>query len=159
MPRTLGIDPGLTGGYALLDDGRAVLEPFPLAGGEVDLAELAIDWRSLEPDFAVLELVGAMPQQGLSSTFTFGRRVGEIRGVLAALGLRYYEVRPQAWKKVVLAGTAKDKAAVVAWARRAYPGARLVLPGCRVAHHGLADALALAEFGRLNFATPRSAAA
>lgn len=159
MPGVMGIDPGVSGGYALIDDDRrALVETFPLAGGEVDLAELATDWRGLAPDFAVLELVGAMPKQGLSSTFSFGRRVGELRGVLAALGIQYYEVRPQAWKKVVLAGTAKDKDAAVAWCRRAYPTSRLVQPGCRVPHHGLADALAMAEFGRRTY-LPRSAAA
>lgn len=157
--RCLGIDPGLHGGYALIDDVRAIAEPFPLAGGEVDLSELAVDWRALAPDIAVLELVGAMPKQGLSSTFSFGRRVGELRGVLAALGIGYYQVRPQAWQKAVLAGTSRDKAATIAWARRAYPSARLVPPGCRVAHSGLADSLALAEYGRLHLAPPRSAAA
>lgn len=155
--KMLGIDPGLHGGYALIDDGRVIAEPFPLAGNEVDLAELATDWRSLEPDIAVLERVGAMPRQGVVSTFSFGRRVGELRGVLAALGIRYYEVRPQEWQRAVLAGTTRDKAATIEWARRAYPAARLVLPGCRVPHSGLADSLALAEYGRVRLAT-RSAA-
>lgn len=151
MTRVLGIDPGIGGGYALIDDGRVLLETFPLAGKEIDLAELAIDWRSLAPDLAVLELVGAMPKQGVASTFSFGTRFGELRGILAALGIRRYEVRPQAWKRAILAGTARDKTAAVEWCRRAYPDARLVRPGCRVPHTGMADALCLAAYGARAF--------
>ena len=37
------------------------------------------------PDSAIIEKVGAMPGQGVSSMFQFGRSVGMVEGVLAAL--------------------------------------------------------------------------
>ena len=54
-----------------------------------------------------------------------------------------------AWKKTVLAGTAKDKDAAIEYCRRAFPQVSL-LPGprCRKPHDGMADALCLLEYGR-----------
>jgi len=92
-----------------------------------------------------------MPKQGLSSTFTFGKGYGMIQGIMAALGVRYELVSPQKWKGVILAGTAKDKLAAIAWCRRAYPGADLVPRGCRVAHDGISDAICIAEYGRRTY--------
>jgi len=147
--RVLGIDPGLSGAYALIDTDHpdTLAEPFPLAGKALDLAELLREWRILEPDVAVIESVHAMPGQGVSSMFTFGRGLGQIEGVLAALEIRREYVTPQAWKKLVLAGTTKDKTAAIEYATRAFPSVRLVRPGCRKPHDGMADALCLAEFG------------
>jgi Holliday junction resolvasome RuvABC endonuclease subunit len=155
MNLVLGIDPGLHGAYALIDYAanphRIVVEAMPLAGGEVDLAELAVEWRAFAPHLAVVERVASMPKQGVASSFKFGRRVGEIDGILAALGIRSEKVTPQAWKKVILAGTEHDKAATIEWCRRAFPSVQLVPKGCRVPQDGFADALALAEYGWRTF--------
>jgi len=149
--RTLGLDPGLSGAYALIDDHDILAEPFPLAGKQLDLAELYREWRTLDPEIAIIESVHAMPGQGVTSMFSFGRGLGQIEGVLAALEIRLEYVTPQAWKKLVLAGTAKDKTAAVEYATRAFPAVRLVRPGCRKPHDGCADALCLAEYGRRTF--------
>lgn len=153
--RILGLDPGISGAYALIDDHDLIVEPFPLAGKQLDLAELYREWRTLDPEIAVIESVHAMPKQGSVSTFTFGRGLGQIEGVLAALEIRREYVTPQAWKKLVLAGTAKDKPAAVEYATRAFPAARLVQPGCRKPHDGMADAICLAEYGRRTFVGDR----
>ncbi len=71
-----------------------------------------------------------MPGQGVSSTFKFGQGYGSILGIAAALSIPTELVTPQAWKKVVLAGTAKDKDAAVGYCRRAFPNVSL-LPGPR----------------------------
>ena len=84
----IGIDPGKTGGLALIRDGFvADLAPMPVIGKEPDEARLA-DWLRREAltesrpgVFAVLEKVGAMPKQGVTSMFNFGRCYGAIRGV------------------------------------------------------------------------------
>lgn len=49
----------------------------------------------------LVEQVHAMPGQGVSSTFTFGQRFGEILGALTALGLGYELVSPQKWMKEI----------------------------------------------------------
>lgn len=151
----IGIDPGLDGGVAVLDgDGEVChLETMPTIGKgrrELDTSELAALLNSFPVTSvaAHLEKVASMPKQGVRSVFTFGQTYGGILAVLAVLGVRTHLVTPQAWKKVVLAGTPKDKDAAVAYCRRAFPGARLVPPRCRVPHDGLADALCIAEYGR-----------
>ncbi len=104
--------------------------------------------RELSPSVVFIEKVHAMPKQGVSSTFKFGMGYGLVIGVCEALGIPYRLVTPQAWKKVVLAGTAKDKDAAVSFVRRAYPGVDLIPGKKRVPHDGIADAMCIAEFGR-----------
>lgn len=148
MKCAIGIDPGQTGGIAAIMGVTVHVWPMPLAGKDIDLGELARILRSCAPDVVVIEKVHAMPGQGVSSTFKFGEGYGGLKGVAAALDLRVELVTPQAWQKLILAGTTKDKDAAVAYVRRAYPAAELTRKGCRIPHSGIADAVCIAEFGR-----------
>lgn len=155
MAFTLGVDPGLSGGVAVLetDSGRiAALHVMPVKDGEVDAVALAsllwLFWPGV--DLAAVERVHAMPGQGVSSMFCFGRGFGTILGVLGAQGVKVELPTPQRWKRDIL-GNKHDhatKAGTAEWARLRWPDARIVPPRCRVAHSGLCDALALAEWGR-----------
>jgi hypothetical protein len=90
-----------------------------------------------------------MPKHGIVSIFRFGEGYGMWQGALAALGIPYQAVLPQAWKKVVFPGTARDKAASILFAQRRFPSVSLLAsPRSKVPHDGIADALALAEFAR-----------
>ncbi|MCK6488469.1 MAG: Holliday junction endonuclease [Planctomycetes bacterium] len=127
----------------------------PVAGGEVHAAGLADLLRSLrcldshqDIGRVCLEKVGAMPKQGVSSTFRFGTGWGMVRGVCAALGIPVVLVMPTQWKKQVLLGLPHDKDGAVQFCASRWPQTDLVLSGCRVPHDGLADALCLAEYGR-----------
>jgi hypothetical protein len=150
----IGIDPGLSGGIAMLrDEGQwtPTVTPMPVSGGEID-ARAAVEDLALLSDvdrmIVVVESVHSMPKQGVASTFKFGKGYGKILGALEVLQIRTELVTPQAWKAVVLAGTTKDKDAAVAWCRRAYPTVNLILPKCRTPHDGMADALCIAEWGQ-----------
>jgi crossover junction endodeoxyribonuclease RuvC len=154
----LGIDPGLRGALAALDSAGTVVGtwPMPVAGGEVHAAGLADLLRSLrcldshqDIGRVCLEKVAAMPKQGVASTFRFGTGWGMVRGVCAALAIPLTLVSPPLWKKRVLAGLSHDKAGAVQFCTSRWPTTDLVLPGCRVPHDGIADALCLAEYGRL----------
>lgn len=146
----VGIDPGQTGGIAYIDtsSGASHAMPMPLMGKEIDGHELANALRGRSIDTVILEKVHAMPKQGVSSTFKFGMGFGLVIGVCEALGIPYRLVTPQAWKKVVLAGTTKDKDAAATFVRRAYPSIGLTPGRKRVPHDGMADAVCLAEYGR-----------
>jgi crossover junction endodeoxyribonuclease RuvC len=127
----------------------------PVAGGEVHAAGLADLLRALrcfdshqDVGRVCLEKVGAMPKQGVASTFRFGTGWGMVRGVCAALGMPVMLVMPTQWKKQVLLGLPHDKDGAVQFCASRWPQTDLVLPGCRVPHDGLADALCLAEYGR-----------
>jgi crossover junction endodeoxyribonuclease RuvC len=142
----VGVDPGLKGGLAcVLLSGEAVAT-VPMPREPRDLARWVRGCLPIR--LVVVERAHAMPGQGVTSMFTFGVGYGTILGVLAALGFPVEIVAPQRWKREVLAGTAKDKAAAIAYAARRFPAVSLVPPGCRRPHDGIADALAIAEFAR-----------
>ena len=111
----LGIDPGLTGAIALVDDDDIVLLwDMPVAekpygrGKQVDAygfadcvreaKQISIYQRS-ENLTAHVERVSAMPGQGVTSVFSFGRSAGVIDGVLGALLIPVVYITPQKWKK------------------------------------------------------------
>ncbi len=145
----VAVDPGLSGGLAILHGGEVTARPLPIAGKDLDLVLISQWLKDSSPGLVIVEKVHSMPGQGVSSTFKFGNGFGAILGMAEALSIRVKLVTPQAWKKVVLAGTAKDKDAAVDYCRRAFPNVSL-LPGphCRKPHDGVADALCLLEYGR-----------
>jgi len=108
--RIIGIDPGLSGGIAILDD-KKVIELFDMPvmpDGKKNkrqlnsalLVKLIKDnIKNLEDTVMVVEQVNAMPGQGVTSMFNFGQTFGAIKGICAALGLPIFFVRPAKWKK------------------------------------------------------------
>ncbi len=108
----IGIDPGLTGALVLMTDHGAIMhiEDMPVSaktngkGKQVNAVMLSdiisdlCDIAGSEP-LVVIERVSAMPGQGVTSMFGFGRSLGVIEGVTAALGLSVRWVTPQKWKK------------------------------------------------------------
>lgn len=144
--RVLGIDPGsVSGAWALL----APLQTPPLAlCGDIPVSDRMVDGagfarlvESLAPDVAVIEHVGPMPKQGVSSSFKFGRGVGTLHGVLAALRVPVVTVTPTLWKRSYALGSDKEKARALAI--RLWPA----LPDLsRKKDHGRAEALLLARW-------------
>jgi crossover junction endodeoxyribonuclease RuvC len=107
----VGIDPGNNGGIALLHGDRLIYaDHLPIVGKTLS-GHLLNNWfADIEPDtptMVVVEQVHAMPKQGVSSTFNFGKAVGIIEGVIAARGLPITWVTPQRWKKLM--GVTADK--------------------------------------------------
>lgn len=145
QPTIITIDPGLKSGIAISVETPSA-RPMPLAGKELDLVTLATWIQEAGLSLAVIEKVGAMPRQGVSSTFKFGMGYGGLLGVCAALQIPVELVTPQRWKRIVFAGTSKDKDAAIAYCRRAFPGIVLIQPGCKKPHDGMADSLCLLRF-------------
>lgn len=94
--------------------------PMPSIDSEVDghaLAQIIATWRNDIQDrlIIVIEQVGSMPGQGVSSTFKFGKSFGIALGVAQALGNPMTRVRPQQWKPTFrLIGKDKDASRHVA---------------------------------------------
>ena len=108
--RIIGIDPGLSGGIAILEDNKVKgMHDMPvMADGKKNkrqlnnalLVQLLKDnIKSIEDTVMVVEQVNAMPGQGVTSMFNFGQTFGAIKGICAALGLPIFFVRPAKWKK------------------------------------------------------------
>ncbi len=94
----IAIDPGKGGGMALFVDGRAA-EAYAFKE-----ADEAAEWvksvcMRYELVEAVIEQVGAMPGQGVTSMFSFGENFGWWQGLLMGVGIPFTRVRPQEWQK------------------------------------------------------------
>jgi crossover junction endodeoxyribonuclease RuvC len=149
----LGIDPGITGALALIDDdGRClrcvempvmVIRKKKRVNGSA-LARLIKSWTQgyILPVTAYLEDVHAMPGQGVSGMFNFGMSFGVVQGVLAALEIPVVMVSPGYWKKRAKL-TGKEKQAARGLAQQLYPYIDLSLKK----HIGRADALLISHFG------------
>lgn len=156
MVKYIGIDPGRDGAIAIVSDKDVFDYTTMMMGGKDLLLRSIYNWLSLNTTkseaVACIENVHAMPGQGVTSMFNFGFVTGAIHGILASLAIRYHLVTPQAWKKEILTGTAKDKKAAIDYCLRAYPGINLLAtPKSRVPHSGLADAICIAEFCSRNY--------
>ena len=147
-----GIDPGKNGGLAKQKAiGLVEAIPMPLTGKEID--GLAIVDFLNGVDLVVIEKVASMPKQGVKSMFTFGKGYGILHGICLGGAIPFELVTPQAWKKIVLANTPKDKSAAIAYCARRFPHVSLLATErSKKPHDGMADALCLMEYGRRVFA-------
>jgi crossover junction endodeoxyribonuclease RuvC len=151
----MGIDPGLKGGIAVLSPDGVIIEPMPTIEDTIlnlpELARILRDWAP-EIRMCVLEKVGAMPKQGVSSMFKFGRVYGNVEAMLIAFGIPTMLVRPQEWQKEIHRGAdgnldSKAKSYVIF--SRLFPGVNaLRTKRSTKPHEGMVEALLMAEFAR-----------
>lgn len=149
MANYVGIDPGKSGAIASVGEINDAIK-MPLQGKDIDCKAIADFLLRVKPESIVLEKVGAMPGQGVTSMFNFGKFYGIIIGIIETLGFSYQLVTPQKWKKHILEGTKKDKDAAIEFVRRRYPDIELVPPRCRKPHDGIADAVCMAQLAKDN---------
>ena len=108
--KIIGIDPGLSGAIAILENNKVLsLFDVPVMSegkknkrqlNSAQLVSLLKENISSDEEVAVVvEQVNAMPGQGVTSMFNFGQTFGAIKGVCAALALPIFFVRPSKWKK------------------------------------------------------------
>lgn len=95
---------------------------------------------------AVLENVHAMPKQGVTSSFNFGRGFGLWEMGLIALKIPYTLVAPQTWKRELLADMSKDKGSSILRAKQLFPHISEHLKLSK--DEAKAEALLMAEYGR-----------
>ena len=161
----LGIDPGLDGAIVRIDrfgkivqkDIMPVHESVITKKGkkskkrEVDAWGLAEILRShSDVTTAYLEKVGSMPQQGIASTFKFGRYYGFCEMGLAALQIPYTLITPQAWMKLMHQGISKEhdaKTRSKMLMSRRYPSIDFrPTERSKKQHDGLVDAFLIAQY-------------
>lgn len=158
----MGIDPGLDGGIAILEENgsptfyakmptKKIIEKSGKKKRMIDIAQVAAMIAKLEPEHVFIEQVSAMPKQGVSSTFTFGMGYGMLLGLCLALDplLRTTLIRPQGWQKMLYAGiefpeSVGPKAKASLRFSQLFPE----LVQKNVSHDGIIDASLIAEYGR-----------
>lgn len=114
----LAIDPGAKGALAFFDPKEGTLEIFDMPTVQVKRGNklktevspqlVASIVANFQPTKAVIEKVGAMPGQGVSSMWQFGRSVGIMEGVIAAKNIPIEYVTPQRWMKDMRVRDGKD---------------------------------------------------
>lgn len=149
----LAVDPGsVSGAYAILlstSAGIEVLEVDDLPVMDKNVNGAA--FRRIVSQFtmhtnasleAVTERVSAMPRQGISSAFNFGRGLGIVEGVFAAMLLPTTFVSPAKWKGAM--GLNRDGETSRVLATRLYPGIANSL--VRKKDHNRAEAVLLGHY-------------
>lgn len=141
----IGIDPGKSGGIALLKANGDPVMTWPTPDSLLEL--WAIFKRLSGGSRAVLERVWTSPQMGVVSAGTFMRNVGNLEAFLTAAAIPYDSVTPARWQGhfgcLAPKGTPqgeKDKNITKRAAQRLFPDVV-------VTHHN-ADALLIAEYCR-----------
>ena len=146
----IGIDPGKSGAMAIIHQTvnappTIELYPFDEEKYRERLAYYGGKCRSVKG--CVLERVGAMPGQGVTSMFSFGTNYGFIRGLLAAFDVPHELVLPRAWKREF--GVTADKNTAVEVAQRLFPSTSFLRTDrCKKPDDGFAEALLMAEYAR-----------
>lgn len=170
MLTVLGIDPGITGGIAILGETPMVFDMPTLAiagdGGTIrrrvdvkGLYELLLPHLADASVYAVIEGIAAggrkSSKQSVGSQY---RTRGQIETVLELMGLTVHEVYPGTWKRLFgVQGKAEAKKAgdsaerdACMLAKRLYPSLEDDL--CLVKHHNRAEAVLIAHYARKTLA-------
>lgn len=160
----IGIDPGKSGGVAILrPDNTLDLHTIPVIGKEIDLKSLYdILFEATRGEHLVcLEDVHALPGTGAGSNFDFGRTKGLKEGILVGMQARYVMVAPKTWQKEMwqgipmmkkASGGNDTKAISLLAARRWFPNETfLATARSSKPHDGLYDAALMANYIKLRY--------
>jgi hypothetical protein len=149
----IGIDPGAQGCIVALVENE---QPRILRFGKATEKEIWEFFNDLSFSFeckCIMELVGAMPGQGVASMFSFGDSVGFIRGLLTAAGIPFEKKVPRTWQKalgITPRETGKNGATEESktdFKKRVREKAEQIFPQVKMTND-VADALLIAEFCR-----------
>ena len=108
-----GIDPGINGALAAfhVEEGHLDIHDMPIMevrGKKTVSPQLVKNILSEHHGPVCIERVGAMPGQGVSSMFNFGKGYGILLGVVAGLDMPIVEVAPPTWTKSLKVPQGKD---------------------------------------------------
>jgi crossover junction endodeoxyribonuclease RuvC len=149
----LGVDPGIRGGLAivrLLESGPHLVDAIDIpvigSGAKERVDAIALQQWLLNhgPYRAFVERAQAMPKQGASSGFKYGRAVGSLEAIITVCNIPLEFVEPSLWKRALrLRG--KDKEGARQLALQQFPHAHHLLK--RKADHQRAEAALIGYFG------------
>jgi len=157
MPIIVGIDPGNSGALAFLDTDNATMRIVDMPTFEfettkkrvtIDPYSIVAEMQQQDISHVYLEEVFSSPQMGVVSAFNFGEGKGILKGIVAAMGIAFTQVKPARWKKDMKVPA--DKRASVQRASQLFPGAASRFKGPRGGvFDGRAEAALLALYGAL----------
>lgn len=130
MKYIIGVDPGLDGALAFFREGELIgVRDMPVManptgkGRQVDCIELAELLRPFQPPNdtqVIIEAVTSMPNQGVASTFNFGRAAMAPEAIALAFRISVEKITPQVWKRKAKL-IKKEKSAALSIAKNKWP--------------------------------------
>jgi crossover junction endodeoxyribonuclease RuvC len=153
----IGIDPGLSGAIAVINDTDNSVQLFDTPTTVVKSGKKN---NNVYVESEIVKILSAYPTehtkvglekqfpmmgQGVSSTFKTGQGYGMWIGMLSALKLPFDLLTSQKWKKAMMDGMGKEKAASCVRAQQLYPDCELFTLRGR-ALDGRGDALLIATY-------------
>lgn len=137
----IGIDPGVSGGIAILRGDGSAVRVVKMPATEADVFRVVVDWELFDTHVtAVIERVSASPQMGVVSAFTFGKGYGGLTMALTAARIPFDLVSPIKWQSVMGCRSGGDKNITKRRAQQLFPSLTVT--------HAIADAVLLAEYCR-----------
>jgi hypothetical protein len=144
----MGIDPGASGGMALLYPSGSVVSVTKMLPTERDTWDWLYGYaEAFAGVVALIEKVHSMPREGVASTFKFGVCYGGLRMALIAAGIPFEEVTPQRWQRGLEIPPRHGTESKTAYKNRLKARAQQLFPSAKVTL-AVADALLLAEYCR-----------
>lgn len=153
----IGVDPGVSGAVFVIKSDET-FECFDMPTFEarrnkknkrhVDAEALVREIKAClapGPSIGWAEAVSAMPGQGVTSSFLFGRSLGAVEGAFAGLGIPLNKVTAAVWKKAM--GVTSDKRTSLEKARGLFPSCEECGVFRLVAHADRAEAALIAQYG------------
>jgi hypothetical protein len=155
----IGIDPGINGGFVVLDNNQSIIDKriMPVLGKTKKEYDIHLICNFLEQysldSFTVLEKSQPHFRDGSKQGFKTGYGYGVLQGVLVALNMSYQLKAPKTWQKIIFEGLKSDdtKSASILFCKRKWPLEKWTATDrCSNAHDGMTDAACIALYGFKN---------
>jgi len=158
----LGIDPGLNGGFTLIDENYRLIDKFIMpvikigTKKQYDVNDIIKKLRHINLNFnplTVIEESRIRPISGKRSCFMLGFGYATLLTLLKVLDFRHEIVSPQVWMKA-LGITSKDVKGSIIYCQRFFPTENWTISErAKKPHDGLTDSAAIAVYAirRVNY--------
>lgn len=139
-----GIDPGKNGAVAWINTEYHTSNAIKMPDDELEISSFIHEQAQNTTSLCYIEKAQSMPKQGIVSVFNYGKHYGKLIAILRLIGIPFYEVASQTWKKNM--GLTHEKSLSIIRARQLFPHLSDLLK--TKSSDGIAEALLLAEYGR-----------
>lgn len=149
-----GIDPGNNGGLTAMNQNGDIVGCIPMPTIVIEgktknqtrpnFNKVANFLKAHEICHVTIELVGAMPGQGVCSMFSFGFSTGGLHGACQALDIPVLTVPPRTWQKRLMGDDKHEKDDTINWVLSKYPNVNLLAtPRSKKMHDGMSDSIGI----------------
>lgn len=138
----IGIDPGVSGAMVVLNPDGSIVSMDNFSGW-VQMSSVLRNYEGASDVLVGLEKVHGMPGMSVKSVSSFMANFGGYLALLDCFKVPYVLPPPRTWMAVVLGAFPKgeSKPRALAYAQRRWPSLNL-----KKSHHGIVDALCIAEY-------------